>query len=251
MRIAICDDDKQAVDLLLAIVEKWRVRQHRPITVEHHYSADSFLFSWEKQLYDVALLDIRMKGMSGIDLAREIRKTDKHMTIILVTSYQALALQGFSVGVKTYLQKPVQETECFRELDNALEAFKMREVDVFAYQSVNQSIIVSKADILYFQSKGHYANLVMKDKSYEFRMSMSKLEEVLPYPNFFRCHKSYIVNMHHVECIKRDRVLMSNNDIVWLGKFKWDEINACYVAARMNPSDPGSIFCTSNDDQRR
>lgn len=251
MRIAICDDDVYAIDVLAGIIGRWVVNQTRPIEVEKHDSPESFLFSMDRATFDVAFLDIKMGSMSGIDLAQIIRRRDTHMMIVFVTNYAHLALQGFSVQATGYLPKPVNEDECIKVLDNIMDTYKKRETEVFSYQDATQTIIVSKADIIYFQSRGHYIKIVhnqVHGREYlEFRMSMVQLEEQLPYPQFFRSHKSYIINLYHVFRMYKDSVLMSNGETLLLGKRKWTELNECYRATRMNPDDKGSIFCVVRD----
>lgn len=253
MRIAICDDDRYAMESLMDIIRKWIARQTRRVEIERHSSPDSFLFSMEKMPFDVAFLDIKMDGMSGIDLAKAIRRGNTFMTIVFVTNYPQMALQGFNVQAAGYLPKPVREAECIEVLDHALETYKRQEKEVFYYEAATQTIALPKADILYFQSKGHYIKIVhqqVREKDImDFRMSMSQLEALLPSPQFFRSHKSYIVNLYHVFRVFKDRILMSNGETLLLGKHKWAEINDCYRTTHMNTEDRGSIYCIAQDNE--
>ena len=79
-------------------------------------SGEAFLFAYEEdKAYDVLLLDVKMRNISGIDLARRIREEDDRAEIVFLTSYFEFAGEGYDVDALHYLLKPVSE----KELSNA------------------------------------------------------------------------------------------------------------------------------------
>ena len=65
-------------------------------------------FSQERSRFHVVITDIRMRGLSGIDVLREVKKIDPHTEVIVLTAYETLetARQAISLGASEYLKKP-------------------------------------------------------------------------------------------------------------------------------------------------
>ena len=85
MRVAICEDSKLQYEVLKKQVLKWADEREETIDIEGFESGEEFLFKWPEDCdFDLVLLDINMKGMSGVQLAKEIRKQDKDILIIFI-----------------------------------------------------------------------------------------------------------------------------------------------------------------------
>ena len=74
-RVAICDDDKNQLNSLQSVIEKWGRISGSPCEVSVFPSAEAFLFAYEEDKHwDILLLDVEMEGMSGMGLARRVRQ---------------------------------------------------------------------------------------------------------------------------------------------------------------------------------
>lgn len=242
MEIAICDDDKYAAARLKGFTEQWISTQSMPIMLHVFDGSEAFLHHLEGSNLDFAFLDIRLDALSGLDIAKIIRKRDSFMMIVFVTNHKQYAIQGFRVNAYDYLTKPVDESECRRVLDVALNSYRKRVNDVFTFRNSLQQIIVPKIDILYFQSQGHYVRLQKASTGYDFRMPIKDLIDKLPYPQFVRCNKNSIVNMYHVDCVYSDHVVMSNGDSISITANRREEVNNCYFEVHMNTNAPGTVY---------
>lgn len=248
MRIGVCDDEGFELERLMAMLGDWIKTQGRPVYLEQHLSAESFLDGMENHLYDVAFLDIEMPRINGLELARIIRRRDPSMTIIFVTHHKHYAFPAFSISDAKFLKKPVSQAECGRLMDCLVDVYEKRVNDVFHYQSDGQCSVVYKSEILYFNSARHYITMKLKDDDIRFRQNMAELEKILGAPHFYRCHKSFIVNLFHVRCIYKDRILMSNAEVVPLARSRWVEINNLYLRVRMRSDSVGDVYCYPSDD---
>ena len=89
-------------------------------------SATELLFYWsEGKSFDIAFLDIKMKNMSGVELARLLRKNDDLLIIVFITGLMDYVFQGYEVQALRYLLKPVKETDYFACLDRAAEIIRV------------------------------------------------------------------------------------------------------------------------------
>jgi len=122
MRIAYCEDEPAQAALVRAMILRWA--ESRKITAEVilYESAEEFLFKNETFLYDVVFLDIAMRQMNGVELARAIRQKDKNLPIAFLTADRTFAIEGYEVHAVRYLLKPVTAEKLGSLLDELLEA---------------------------------------------------------------------------------------------------------------------------------
>ena len=88
-------------------------------------SAEEFLSSAESRNADCLILDIRMPGMSGLELQRELAASDRDLPVIFITAHgsdQEVRARALEAGAVDYLLKPLQEEEVLRAIDAALSS---------------------------------------------------------------------------------------------------------------------------------
>ncbi|MDE7323026.1 MAG: response regulator [Lachnospiraceae bacterium] len=81
MRIAYCEDEAAQAGLIRAMIRQWADRRQEPVEIVLFGSAEEFLFKNEDFPYDAVFLDIVMRQMNGVELARAIRKKDKKLPV--------------------------------------------------------------------------------------------------------------------------------------------------------------------------
>lgn len=114
MRIIVVDDEQFALDHLKGLLEEFR-----PNCEIHCFSSPiSALKYMKKTPADVALLDVEMYEMSGIELAKKLKDIYANVNIIFVTGYSDYALDAFSIHASGYLLKPTSGKQLERELNN-------------------------------------------------------------------------------------------------------------------------------------
>lgn len=107
-RIAICDDEPEQSSALREIVDGWGRMTGAECRVSVFPSAEAFRFAYEDDsAYDILLLDVEMKGMTGIELARRLRAEGCRAEIVFITSHFEFVGEGYEVDALHYLQKPV------------------------------------------------------------------------------------------------------------------------------------------------
>ena len=104
MKIAICDDEQEDLALIHDLLMKYDSGKNHYIS--DFSNADDFLAACRKENFDIALLDIEMKGTNGYDAAKLLSLEDNHPLMIFVTNNTAYSLKGYGV-VFRYLTKPI------------------------------------------------------------------------------------------------------------------------------------------------
>jgi len=229
-RIAICDDEQEQLKALAQIVGLWSKENGEICEIRTFLSAEEFLFAYEDDKnYDIFLLDVEMKEMSGIDLAKKIRRDSSRAEIVFVTSHFEFIGEGYEVDALHYLVKPVAEEKLKEVLAKA--AAKLREEPPSVVITCeNETVKLYETDILYVESFLHYICIYTKEKEYRIKESISVFEKKLS-ADFFRIHRSYLVALKAVVRITRNSVTLEGGVELPVARGKYDSINRAFIEA--------------------
>jgi len=166
------------------------------------YSAHKLLTNTD---VDLIFLDIKMPGMSGMELARILE--NRHPLIVFTTSDQSHAIEAFELNVADFLLKPISPARFLKTIKKVKEIMESRKGDIEAtdFVLIRDSNVIRKLlikDILYIEAVGDYIRVAQKNQDYFINSSLKLLEQKLPKNIFFRVHRSFIINMIHVDCIE-------------------------------------------------
>ncbi len=227
-QIAICDDDETQLRTLRAQVSKWSAQAGQPCDIQCFPSAESFLFAYDgEKTYDILLLDVEMKEISGIGLARRIRKDNQRAEIIFITSHFEFISEGYEVDALHYLTKPVPENRLNQVLDKAVRRLSI-EPPSLVITCEEETLRLYEADILYAEAFLHYLSIHTVKREYKIRENISSFEKRLG-DDFFRVHRSYLVSLKHVTGISRTKVTLEGDVELPLARGKYDAINQAFI----------------------
>lgn len=208
---AIIDDEPLAAGLLESYVKKTPYLSHRGT----YNSAVQAMKDLRENPVQLLFLDIQMPELSGIEFAKILPKESK---IIFTTAFSQYAVEGYKVNALDYLLKPISYDDFLKSTDKALEWFSIS-MKQEVYQRDRFMLVksdyklqrVALDDILYIEGLKDYVRFYLKNgEKLMSLMSMKKLEEYLPKPEFQRTHRSYIVHMSEVPLIDRFRIVFDD-----------------------------------------
>lgn len=227
LKIAICDDEQRQLDNIKKAVSVWAAKNNHSATVSPFLSAESFLFEYdEDKSFDIFLLDVEMEKISGIDLAKIIRKDNLRAEIIFITSHFEFYGEGYEVDALHYLIKPVSAEKFETVLDKAVGKLQTEAPSVIII-SDGETIKMPETDILYVEAFKHYIMIYTKTKEYMVKESISAFEERLS-EGFFKIHRSYIVSLGYITKISRTSVTVGGVELP-LARGKYDEVNMAFI----------------------
>jgi len=209
MRIAICEDTPKEQDRLKAAIQDWAQARNAGADILCYASAEAFLMAWPEVSFDLAFLDIQMKDMDGVQLAETIRRSDKNMLLVFVTSFAQYVLKGYDVAALHYLIKPLSAAKLLPVLDKAHMIWRSRQSDFLMVPDGSGQIKLPFDSINYISMFSHTAEIHTDDKKYELRKTAAELAEMLP-SHFARCHRSYIVNLFKADCVYKESLILSD-----------------------------------------
>ena len=208
-RIAICDDEQPQIEYLTSVVSAWSNENGHICEMHTFPSAEAFLFAYEDdKAYDILLLDVEMRNLTGVDLAKCIRKENEAVQIVFVTGYADYISEGYEVDALHYLMKPVSPKKLCSVLDKATHNLEKAEKRIrITYD--RQVDFVPLSQITYIEAQKQYVLIQTVAKTYRMKCSLADMETQLD-EYFYKCQRSFIVNLRYVTRINGDCVTLKN-----------------------------------------
>jgi two-component system LytT family response regulator len=192
---------------------------------------------------ELVFLDIEMPQHSGLEILDFFEEKDINFSIIFTTAYHEYAINAFKLSAIDYLLKPINPNA----LDMAIERFEKKQIksnlnllkanlnpenvhhQKLAIHTTSSIRYIETNDIMYIKGDGSYAHFFLKDGSQIMvSKTLKHYEDALnQFTNFFRCHRSYLVNIHYItEFIKTDGgyVVINNEHQLSVSQEKTNEL---------------------------
>ena len=233
MRIVICEDEDKYADQLISYINEWAESKNIYVEIFAHITAERFLYEWEdSEDYDLIFLDIKMSRMTGMELAKIIRRTNNDVAIVFATSMKEYVLKGYSVAAMQFLLKPIRKEDCFACLNKVYQSSRVKKY--YLLDDLEKIFKIPHGDIIYIEMFSHNATMHTIKGGYTFRKTMTKILEELDDDLFIKCHKSYIINIRHIEAVSKTFAFMSDESEVPLSKNIAKEINDRFIKYNLN-----------------
>lgn len=239
LNCVIIDDEGKARRILEAILKEHCPELQVVATAEDVPSGVKII---QKHNPDIIFLDIEMPGYTGFQLLEFFE--NPAFEVIFTTAYSEYALQAFQVSAVDYLLKPIQINQLKIAVEKAIrmngnsqvierlaalkENIEEKTLQKIALPVSDGLRFVPLKDILYLKADGSYTNIFLTDGN---RILISKkikeFENTLsPRNNFYRTHRSYIVNLARIKnYIRQDGgyIVMENGEEVDLSRERKEE----------------------------
>ncbi len=222
-RIAICDDERIFAASLADCIKEYMDAQAYAYRVDVFHTLPDLEHALKTYSYSLLFLDILIRNDSGMEFAKKMRENGVDIDIVFVSSNTDYALEAFSVYPVTFLAKPISKKD-LRVLMDKLTSCMMQKPTVIVNDKINGKTMVQCDSICYLESMGH--DIVMQLATREtlrFAGVFSEFSADLPKNHFFRCHRSYTVNMRYVYRMHNFRFMMSDGSIIPIAKSSYKE----------------------------
>ncbi|MBL7918950.1 MAG: response regulator transcription factor [Bacteroidia bacterium] len=161
---------------------------------------------------DIIFLDINLPKINGLEFAKSI---NNKYSIIITTAYHQYALEGFNLNVTDYLLKPIEFSRFVQAINkvytqnSSRENIGNKEIDerkfyFFVADKKRHKIFFD--EILYVESLKDYVKVQTGERSVVTKFQIGEMEELLKGQNFFRIHKSFIVNLNHLTAFNANEI---------------------------------------------
>lgn len=223
MRIAVCDDQKESLDVLDAMLKNMKRAEY----IKTYNGIDMLMEDLkENELFDVIIMDIQWnQAQNGIDFASHINTYFPNIKIIYITGYNEKYSQEIFLknsNLAGYVKKPVDPDILSANIERAWKLKQEEEQKKLIVTYKNRPTVILNRDILYIESRGHKAFIHTKKEEivcYEKLIDLQKRLE----SNFIFCHKSYLVNMEEISRMEKYKMIFFNGTELQISKNKYDE----------------------------
>ncbi len=228
IQLAIIEDNTSDRNQLNELTQKISKGLEIPLAVKLYPSAEAFLFECgDSNLFDILLLDVEMGTLSGIDLAKRIRKSDRRAEIIFITSHFEFIAEGYEVDARHFLMKPVKEEKLKEVLSRSISHLSVQPPSVMI-KSDGEIIKLPIDKIIYVEAFLHYLLIHTEDNEYKIKESLSAFAKQLG-DSFFKVHRSYLAALNRIVRISRTEITLENETVLPLARGLYDAVNRAFI----------------------
>jgi len=224
LKVAVCDDDKECLSQLCQLLEEYRSSHMPELRYTPFTGAFGLLSAIEcGQHFDIAILDILMPNTNGIQVAEEIRRRDEGMEIVFLSSSREYAVDSYAVRARNYILKPVSQQKFFAVMDQVISAmtpgsqysFWVRDKEGGISRIIPSRLVyceVIRKEIVFHMADNH--TVTCKKSLVEL------VKELGDNDSFFQPHRSYLVNMDHVQRVTKAELILTGGKVIPISRAK-------------------------------
>jgi DNA-binding LytR/AlgR family response regulator len=166
--------------------------------------------------------------MNGMELAKRIRTIDTNIPILFLTGISDYVYEGYEVGARRYLLKPVKEEQLSRFLNEIYEEISQKKKKYYIFQCAGELVKLDFDSILLIEALGHYLKMTTTTRSYEWKYNIGQILKELD-SDFYQVHRSFIINLNFIEKINKTDLILSNGLSVPVSRNKYQSLNEVFI----------------------
>lgn len=219
IKFAICDDEPIMVhEISNQLSQYMDERKITPYSVASFSNGCALLES--DCDFDIVFLDIQMDNLDGIETAKILRQQKNHSLLIFVTVLKEYVFNAFEVEAYDYLLKPLDSEHFKRTMDRAVSTLAQRTDKSIVIQRGSSCDVVPLAQIVYCEVQGRKVYVHQSDgKIIDYYDNLENFELEMD-SRFFRCHRSYLVNLDYVRGCDTGLVTLSQGDKIPISRLR-------------------------------
>ncbi len=226
LKIAICEDENNQRQEIVNIIEKDLDLIKKQYKIFQFRNGEELISSILD--FDIYFLDILMNKLTGIDVAKKIRCINEKAIIVFISGIKDYVFQAFDVRAFHYILKPVHEEKIKKVLYSALEQIDKKDKFIIT-KTISQKTKIFLKDIMYIESEKRKLKVHTNYDIIEYYYKLSDIEQELYRDNFFRCHKSYIVNLGYVHSYDNTFIILKNLEKIYVSKYKLNDFSKAFM----------------------
>ena len=232
IHIAICDDEKHMSDHIRSMISDFFRKKNQEISL-HMFSSGEELLSYNGQI-DILFLDIQMKGMDGMETARKLRADKFRGFLVFITVLKEMVCQSFEVQTYDYLVKPVDKKQFEKTMERLYASTQNASEDSLLVQKGYEGRIIQKDEIVFCEiiDRKIYLNLA-SGEVVDYYERIENLETKLD-NRFYRCHRSYLINLKHLKGYKNGTAYMDNGKEIPVSRLRSKEFSSVVLQYMKN-----------------
>lgn len=226
--IALCDDEKKYLDYYSKILKNM-IKDHQiQFELVTFNNGDSLLFYLENDplRFQIFILDVMMPSISGIDLAKKIKKINPNARIIFLTSTKDFVFDAFDVLPVNYILKSSDDKKLKNVVIDLITKIDEHIIsDNFVYHTKKQVISIPFSKIVYFEVYHRIITIhVLNQPNFEFYSSLKSLEKLIDPNRFVRIYRSYILNMQYIKRLNYNELELKDGTVLPISRMFFNKV---------------------------
>ncbi|WP_251209490.1 LytR/AlgR family response regulator transcription factor [Acetatifactor aquisgranensis] len=221
LSIAVCDDEVIECCNMAKRIKEIMEEMKIPCIIRQFRSGGELLQALES--FDIVFLDIIMQDLDGMKTAQAFRKKASDKILIFISSSREYVFEAYDVEAFQYLLKPVDDRKLKNVLQKAIVKTQSRSQEFIIVSRERQKKKLFLDDIYYFEIKGRIVDAHGPEGIFTYYEQIGELENKIRDKGFFRCHKSYLINLKYVDGYSRKEVVLENGEKIVIAKRRYDE----------------------------
>ncbi len=223
LKIAVCDDEpfmaREIAAYLSGYMEEKRISAYR---VSSFSNGRSLLES--DCGFDLIFLDVQMEQPDGMETAKMLRQRENHSLIVFVTVLKECVFDAFEVEAYDFLVKPLDGDHFRRTMDRAVNALERRTAKSIMVRRGSSREVIPLSQIIYCEVQGRKIYIHQSDgKIISHYEKLDDFERRVD-GRFFRCHRSYLVNLEYVRGCQSGRLTLSQGEQIPVSRLREQEL---------------------------
>ena len=207
----ICDDKIDCCETILQYLLKYCEERNIICFYDCYNNGEDAMSS--NKFYNIAFLDIEIGDVSGLEIAKKLKDSNKNIIIFFITEYEKYIDDAMDLFALRFIKKPLNYSRFYSGLDKAIELINEDDVE-FYIKDTNKVLKIKSKDIMYIETLDHKTKVVTSKHVYYTSNLIEYWQKKLTHISFYRTHKSYIVNLDYVDEYKRNEIKLTNGEIV-------------------------------------
>ncbi|WP_160560093.1 LytR/AlgR family response regulator transcription factor [Parablautia muri] len=220
LSIAVCDDEVIECCNMAKKIKEVMEEMKKACIIRQFRSGGELLQAPES--FDIVFLDIMMQDPDGMKTAQMLREKASNKILIFVSSSREYVFEAYDVEAFQYLLKPVDERKLKRVLQKATLKTQRHSQEFIIVSRERQKKKLFLDDIYYFEIKGRVVDVHGTEGIFTYYEQIKDLENKLQDKGFFRCHKSYLINLKYVDGYNRQEAILDNGKRIVIAKRRYE-----------------------------
>lgn len=233
MTIAICDDDREFLEIMRTEVHNIFKENLLQVEVLIYDNADDLLKDIAIKCIYTVFLDIDMPGMNGFELSERLKMHNENVQIVFVTSYEVFMHKAFDFRPFGYVRK----NKLNQELKNTIKRLEQHYENTNVFIELcnkNEHAKWRLSDIYYFESQNNDIIAYGKMGKFKFRGRLAMLERQYNQYGFVLINRGLLVNLRYMVKMSKSNIILSNQTELPISKSRYATVKNEYLMHRDN-----------------
>lgn len=241
IQIVVCDDNTIELHHIQQMMEAFfKQSSDMDYSIKTFASPEALIEAAKQgESFQICMLNILMPGQDGLSLGEQLQSMNSELILIYLSSPSDYILKPFHVYAFQYLLKPLKKDEFFIVMDRALMILNHQEDGYFIIKTKEGLRTLSCRQISYIEYRNHLIYIHMTDASFYESITLRKsfpdtVTDLFQYHFFVKPHKSYLVNLYHVQILQKTDFKMKDNTLIPISRNNYAEMKKEYIDFLIN-----------------